>query len=382
MNTCWNAILKAIWNKMIVLRNIYRNKLRNILTLLGVAAGILVFVTSFSVSSGFKSQIMDLIKRYSIDITVQAKGAATPLLSRIAVADYLKLRDLPYVRDVSSLIIGSIKASWNSYFIIAGISSSEALSSKFVMIEGRPPLSGRRELILGSLAAEQLNYRPGNKIVLFESEVFTITGIYSSGSRIMDSAAVLDIADAQRLLKTDQYINMAFIQVEPGSDAQQAIGRIQERFPNLSALTSADFPGQVRMFHTVNLFVWVISLISLFTCCIVVMNTFFMAVSERTKEIGILMAVGWSRFRIFRMILGEVMIICLAGGVIGNVAGLIFFFAISRMNDIGLGWMPTTIPAEIVAQSLAISIGLGIVCSSYPAIVASMLLPVDALRYE
>jgi putative ABC transport system permease protein len=367
---------------MIVLRNIYRNKLRNFLTLLGVAAGILVFVTSFSVSSGFKSQITNLIKRYSIDLTVQAKGAATPSMSRIPVSDYLKLRDVPYVRDVSSLIIGSVKASWNSYFVIAGISSSEALSSKFVMVEGRHPLPGRRELILGSLASGQLNYRPGNKIVLFDNEVFTVTGIFSFGSRIMDSAAVLDISEAQRLLKIDQYINMAFIQLEPGSDLQQVMEHIQKHFPNLSAQKSSDFHGQVRMYHTIDLFVWVISLISLFTCCIVVMNTFFMAVSERTKEIGILMAVGWSRFRVFRMILGEAMIICLAGGVIGNIAGLIFFAVINRTHDIGLGWMPTSIPPEIVAQSLAISIGLGIVCSCYPAIVASMLLPVDALRYE
>jgi putative ABC transport system permease protein len=367
---------------MIVLRNIFRNKLRNFLTLLGVAVGILVFVTSFSVSSGFKSQITDLIKRNSIDITVQAKGAATPLVSRIAVSDFLKLRSEPSVRDVSSLIIGSIKVSWNSYFIIAGISSSETLLSKFVMIEGRPPQPGRRELILGSLAAGQLNYRSGNKILLFDDEVFTITGIYNFGSRIMDSAAVLDIADAQLLLKTDQYINMAFIQLEIGSDARQVMERIQKRFPNLSVQTSADFHSQLRMFHTIDMFVWVISLISLFTCCIVVMNTFFMAVSERTKEIGILMAVGWSRFRIFRMILGEAMIICLAGGILGNVAGFIFFSVINRINDIGLGWMPTSIPPEIVSQSLAISIGLGIICSCYPAVVASMLLPVDALRYE
>jgi putative ABC transport system permease protein len=183
-------------------------------------------------------------------------------------------------------------------------------------------------------------------------------------------------------LKTDQYINMAFIQLEPGCDDRQVIDRIQKRFPNLSIQASADFPGQVRMFNTINLFVWVISLISLFACCIVVMNTFIMAVSERTKEIGILMAVGWSRFRIFQMILCEAIIICLAGGIIGNVVGLIFFSVINRTNDIELWLMPTSIPPVIVAQSLAISIGLGIVCSCYPAIVASMMLPVDALRYE
>jgi len=367
---------------VLALKNIYRNKLRNFLTLLGVAAGIAVFVTSLSVSNGFKEQITDLIKKYSIDITVQSKGAATPLMSRIAVSDYLRLRDVAGVRDVSSLVLGSVKAPWNPYFIVAGISSGEALSSKFAMLEGRPPVPGRKELILGSLASAQLHYRPGNKIVLIDSEVFTVTGIYTFGSRIMDAAAVLDITDAQRLLKTDQYVNMAFIQVDPGIDPGLIMERIQELLPNLSVLRSADFTGQVRMFNTVNFFVWVISLISIFTCCIVVMNTLFMAISERTREIGVLMAIGWSRFMIFRMILTEAVIICLAGGIAGDVGGLLFLSVLNRMNVIGVGWMPASIPPEIVAASFALSLGLGVVSACYPAFIASKLLPVDALRYE
>jgi putative ABC transport system permease protein len=367
---------------MIAIRNIFRNKLRNLLTLIGVAAGIAVFVTSHSVSAGFKDQIAGIIRKYSIDITVQAKGAATPIMSRINVTDYLQLRDVEGVADVSSVILGSIRTPWNPYFIIAGISSAEALSTKLTLVEGRFFVPGKREIILGKLAAERLDYHPGSKILLPGEELFTITGMYSFGSRMIDGAAIFDLDDAQRLLKSADYVNIAFIQVRPGDDVRQVTDEIGRRFPHLSALPSADFSGQVRMFNTVNIFVWIISLISLFTCCIVVMNTLLMAVSERTKEIGILMAVGWSRFMVYRMILKEAVIICFAGGVAGNIGGLLFLVLLNEMKTLGVGWFPLAIPAAIVLKSLALSVVLGIAGSFYPAVVAIKLLPGEALRYE
>jgi putative ABC transport system permease protein len=367
---------------VIAVRNLLRNKLRNLLTLLGVAAGIAVFVTSHTVSAGFEDQIAEIIRKYSINLTVQSKGAATPIMSRIDISDYLELRDVEGVGDVSSVILGSIRTPWNPYFIIAGISSAEALSTKFTLVEGRFFVPGKREILLGKLAAERLDYHPGNKILLPAEELFTITGLYSFGSRMLDGAAIFDLEDAQRLLRSDGYVNLAFIQVKPGNDVRQVTDEISERFPHLSAIPSADFSGQVRMFNTINVFVWVLSLISFFTCCVVVMNTLLMAVSERTKEIGILMAVGWSRFMVYRMILKEAIMICLAGGVAGNIAGLLFLFLLNGMKALGVGWIPLSIPAGVALKSLALSVVLGIASSLYPAIVAVKLLPAESLRYE
>ncbi len=341
-----------------------------------------MFVSSHSVSNGFKTQIQDMVKSYGIDISVQEKGAATPIISRIPVQEYRALQGLAGVKDISALTIGSIRAPWNPYFLIAGISSVEALAGKISILEGHFFTPGRREVILGAVAAEELGYSVGNRIFLTDDEIFSITGIFSLGSPVVDGAAVLDLQDAQRLLKQEDFINMAFLQLKPGGKPETVIEQIGWRFPALTAFRSGETVGQIRMFQTVELFVRIISAISLFTCCIVVMNTLFMAISERTREIGILLAVGWSRLMIFRTILTEAVILCLLGGVVGNIIGLVSLWCFSRTRVVGFGWIPFSIPAIIVAESIGLAVVLGIISSFYPALFASSLLPADALRYE
>lgn len=367
---------------MIALRNLQRNKLRTLLTLLGVAAGISVFVSSLSISSGFKSQLQDIIKNYSIDITVQSKGAATPAYSEINISDYNELHNIEGVKDTSSLIIGSINTPWNPYFLIAGLSSVEALSGKFGIVEGRPFTAGHNEIMLGELAAKHLKYNINNKIVLADKEIFLITGIYSLGSRIPDGGAVLDLKDAQRLLKKGDKINLAFINIKSEARPQDVIERIHKRFPHLSAVLSGDFIGQIRLFKAIDLFVWAVSVISVFTCGLVVMNTFFMAIAERTREIGIMLAIGWTRFMIFRIILYEAICLSFTGALFGNLLAILLLNILNNTNTLGLGWLPSVVPAAVVLKSLYLSVILGSLGSAWPAFLASRLLPVKALRHE
>jgi putative ABC transport system permease protein len=108
-----------------------------------------------------------------------------------------------------------------------------------------------------------------------------------------------------------------------------------------------------------------------------------MAVSERTREIGILMAIGWGRSMIMKTIILEALILCLAGGFIGNLLGLFQNWAFNVLNPEELAWLvPVSIPWEISLESIGLALLLGIAGSLYPALRASRLLPAEALRYE
>jgi putative ABC transport system permease protein len=166
------------------------------------------------------------------------------------------------------------------------------------------------------------------------------------------------------------------------ANPQDVLERIQGRFPQLSAKPAADFVNQIRLFKTVESVVWVISMISLVTCCVVVMNTFIMVVSERTKEIGILMAVGWSKVRIINVLLSEAAALCLLGSLLGNSLALLYFRILNHLDTIGFGWTPQAIPADILVLSMGASLGAGLLGSLYPAVRASRLSPAAALRSE
>lgn len=367
----------------IAIKNLFRHKLRTLMTLLGATIGISAFVSLTSFSNGFRTQLEDMVKSYSIDITVMSKGAATPTGSMISVSDYKELSRMKHVRGASSLVVGPVTSPWNPYFLVFGLSSMESFLNKLGIVEGRVIVPGRKEVLMGERAAQRFKIKVNDKIFLAQQELFTVVGISSSGSRIIDGGAVLDIKDAQQLLRRYDTCNMAFLQVDIGSDAGQVAAEVNRRFQNLTAVKSGEFIAQYRVIKTVGVFAWVVSIIAFITCCIIVMNTFLMVVSERTKEIGILMAIGWSRAMMMKVFILESMVICFLGGIFGNVTavGALWFF--HAMNPEGLGWLvPTSVSAGVMLESIGLSLVLGIAGSLYPAFRASSLVPSEALRYE
>ena len=121
----------------------------------------------------------------------------------------------------------------------------------------------------------------------------------------------------------------------------------------------------------------IVALISLVVGGVGIMNIMFVSVTERTREIGLRMAIGARSSDILTQFLVESVILCLSGGLFGILTGRIASVVISSV----LGWPTATSPSAI-AMSVAVSAGIGIVFGFYPAWRASKLNPIDALRYE
>ncbi len=148
-------------------------------------------------------------------------------------------------------------------------------------------------------------------------------------------------------------------------------------------MRGGDFVGQISLIQTVDTAAWAISIIALISSCIVVMNTLVMAVSERTKEIGVLMAIGWSRSRIMRTIIWESLIICFVGGLLGNLMGLALLWGLQFVHSSGLLlWASVSGIPRTILLTMGISLLLGLVSSLYPAFLSTRLLPAEALRHE
>jgi len=366
---------------MIALRNLIRNKLRTFLTLSGVSIGIAMYVGVTSYAENLKAELK-LLFTNQYELIVQSKEATSPFSSAISQKDYERLAEQEGIESVPAIIVESIKISKSPYFILAGTSSIEPLLTSISIVDGRLPDLRKQEIIVGKKAALKLHWNLNETIELGGGRSFMIAGIYATGSRLFDTGMIMNIEDAKRVLNRPDTINIVLIRPQKGYAVSRLLLRIKDEFPGLSVMQSRDLLGQIQFVQVVDAVSKGLSLIAVIIAGVFVSNTMLMAITERTREVGILMAIGWSRLMISRTIVAETLIICTLGGILGDGLGFLMLWMFSNSGIIGLDWATAALNPGIIFKSIMLSVILGLVCSFYPALVASRLSPVQALRYE
>ena len=124
---------------------------------------------------------------------------------------------------------------------------------------------------------------------------------------------------------------------------------------------------------------WAISLLAIVVGGLGIINTMLMSVFERTREIGVLKSVGWSKKRILSMIMGESIVLTIISGIIGSILGVLAVFILFKLNGDN---MTLIFNINIFIKAFLVALSVGILGGLYPAIKASRLSPTEALRYE
>ena len=180
------------------------------------------------------------------------------------------------------------------------------------------------EMILGKIAAESLNKTVGDNIDIFGEE-FKITGIYETGNFIQDGGAYVSINKLQNLTGNDNKVSSIAVKVNENANVTEVSNNIADEYPNeLSTTTAADQANRINdALGYVDTATWAISLLAILIGGVGVINTMIMSVYDRTREIGVLKAVGWRSRRILGMILGESIVLTLMAGVVGTAVGVV-----------------------------------------------------------
>ncbi len=177
-------------------------------------------------------------------------------------------------------------------------------------------------------------------------------------------------------------VTAVYITAESGADPAALAQSIEDDFDNLATISDVGEYGKVdqgvEFLDAANL---AISVLAVGIGAIGVMNTMIMSVLERTREIGILRAVGWSGTRILRMIIGESLILCVFAAAVGAALGVLATRAI-LMIDLIRNLLEPQYPLEIFLRALAVAVVVALLGAIYPAFRAVRLTPMEALRYE
>ena len=367
-----------------ILKNLFRRKGRTILTLVGISIGVAAIVGLGAVAQGLRAGFASITRGSQADLVLTKAGAMTALMSSVeeAVAD--ELRTWPEVADVDGVLFGNALVEGSSYLFFFGYDPEGFAIAHFRIVEGQGLAEARgvrgKPLILGRQAAQRFDKKVGDTLRITGS-AFRIVGLYETGDAFEDNGAVIPLREAQALTLQPRCVSMLYIKLRDPAKADRLRARVERRFPDLSLSTTAGFVEQEQMLQLVEGMAMAVAGLAVVIGGVVMTNTLWMSAFERTREIGLLRAVGWRRGRVLRLILGESLALALLGGLMGIGLGVATVFPLSRASPWMGAWGVQFSP-EIFARAIITVVVLGLVGGAYPAWWASRLLPLEALRYE
>ncbi len=375
-----------------IFKNLFRRKGRTILTLLGIAIGVAAIVALGAMAEGMRAGYTAMVSGSQADLVLTQAGMMDITMGGVeeTVAD--QLRAWPEVADVDGMLMGNVQAEASPYFFIFGYDPEGFAIAHFRIVEGQG--LGRRRvarsetghslqgkpLILGRGAAQSMGKEVGDALRI-TGGAFRIVGIYETGDAFEEGGAVIPLEEAQSLLLQPRRVSMFYIRLRDPGDEARLRARVERHFSDLILSTTSEFADRQQMIERMEVFAWAISGLAVVIGGVGMTNTLFMSVFERTREIGLLRALGWRRGRVLRLILGESLALSLLGGLVGIGMGvaavLLLRGSIPYMGTLGVQFSP-----ELFARALVTVAVLGLVGGAYPAWWASRLLPLEALRYE
>lgn len=364
----------------LIFKNIWRHKIRTILTVFGISIGIATIVIFGLIISGLEEAMGTYLKPGKTDFTVAKSGSADLILSYLDKEQVRKIKNTDGVEIIVPYVMAMVPSGKNPFFFVSGIEADKLEFVGAKITEGRV-YKNDNEVIVGKITVKNKNLKIGNEILLNQKN-YKIVGIFESGMQYQDSGAFMALAEAQRLQGISEMVNIVLVKVKNGFDVKEVAKKVEVSDKNLLAIMDlADIETIDQGTKMSNSISWTISLLAVIIGAIGVMNTIIMSVFERTREIGVLRAVGWGRLRIIKMILCESALIGVLAAIVGTLFGLAVVWAIMN-TEIGRSWIVVRYEFIIFIRAFIVSLGVVLLGSVYPAYKASRLLPTEALRHE
>lgn len=388
------------------------NKMRSILTMLGIIIGVAAVIALVSIGNGVKQDIQNSISSLGSNLLMVMPGAPrTPgvrpsqgSMKSLKVSDYQAISKLDGIKAASPYTANSyvsIYQSKNWTTTVSGVSSNFQDVNNWTMSEGRFISSKNvenreRVAVVGQTVVKNLfaGEDPVGKEIRVKNIPFRVIGVLNSkGNGTMgndqDDVIFIPYTTAMERVEGVDYLRMVYV---VASD-DNGIDRLQSDIENLLRVRHSIKDTNLDDFNiqnmksimetmeqttgTLTLFLGAVAAISLVVGGIGIMNIMLVSVTERTREIGIRKALGATYFVIVTQFLIEAVVISLMGGLIGIALGI----GASKLIGLASG-MSTVISVPTIVLSFAFSMAIGLVFGIYPARKAAKLNPIDALHYE
>ena len=392
--------------------SILKNKMRTLLTMLGIVIGVGAVIVMVAVGNGAQLQIKNQISSLGTNLIIVMPGSGTPggvnqgagSYNRLTVDDATKLKregtTFAAVSPVVSARIQAITAQGNWRTLVNGVSTDYLAirnwsPSSGTFFDESDVLSGRKVAVLGATVANNLfpGVDPVGQQIQLGKVPFTIIGVMAAkgqnaGGMDQDDVILVPYTTAQSRLSGNVRIGQILVSAQSTDEMAAAQDEASQIMRNAHHLDGAPDDFTVRnqteitdamsgTTRVMSALLAAIASISLLVGGIGIMNIMLVSVTERTREIGIRMAIGARGADVLTQFLVESVVMSLLGGFIGLAAGYGGAALLGHLT----GWATST-PISSVAIAVGFSAAVGVFFGFYPARKAAGLNPIQALRYE
>ena len=364
------------------LRGLLARPLRTLLTVLGIALAVAGFVALTGLTAGVQHSFSSGIDENGADVVVSQRSAFNLVSSTVPTSLGPALAAVPNVAAVSGILLNITTADEAANIVMAGWPSDSFLWRDMPLVAGRLPVAGDAwPVILGKSIASALDKKVGDTVEL-QFQPYTIVGISAFSSMLNQNSAIVPLEGLRQLLSQNDVFTLYEVKLErPLDKGEIAAARAQLAVAaaGFEVGDTEQFASSIRVFDLLQAIARTISLVVMAMASVAVANTLLMAVNERTFEIGVLAALGWSPRRILRLIVIEGVLMSAAGGVTGILLGAAAMQLAARTR-FAAGLIVPYLSGWSVTQALIFVLIAGPVGAIYPAWRATRLLPAEALR--
>jgi putative ABC transport system permease protein len=399
-------------------RNVWRNRRRSLLTVMAIGLGLAFNIFLRGITDGWHDEMVDNSVRAEIGhIQIHRAGyRAQPSINKtLPDADKVEhaVRNLPGVVGSSFRVIGSglVSTADNSSGVeILGVDPSQEQTVTTIqrtIVKGTYLVTdAERPILIGESLANRLKASLGDKIVLMVqaadgsmgAQLFRLVGIFRSGSPQLDDGVVYVLrSDAQALFSLGDRLTEAVLLLRSSRDVDPTVAALTRDLhgADVEILPWWEVAPFIKQFIEIDdAFFYVIALIFFVVISIGILNTLTMSIFERTREFGVMMALGTKPAQVVRLVVQEAVVLGLVGAAVGGAFGsaaTLFFAKVGiNLGAVNAGAAATGITSSVVYtqltagnlifSSIAVLVVV-LVVALYPAIRASRLKPVEAIRY-
>ena len=387
--------------------SIRERKLRSGLTVLGIVIGIAAIIALVSIGEGTNAAITDALGSLGANtLFITSGGGGAGGFGPPTSSTSLVKKDLTTIQSIKGidLAIGMAVKSESVTFkdetkrlSFFGMDTREA--QKFFedlgvvqLQSGRFFNSGEKNVVVlgATVAANSFSdeLKVGDKLEVGDGKIKVIGILKETGSSTYDSIFIAPIDDISETPGNPEY-TIILAKADNPSTLDDIADKVQEKLDDLhgkqtfAVFTSKQLTEQIAtVTNTLSIVLGGIAGIALIVAGIGIANTMFMSIVERTREIGIMKAIGATDRNIIEIFLMEAALIGLIGGIVGDILGVLFSNILGViLTNYGLTFT-TAVTPELLLIGMGFSIGVGVLFGFIPARKAAKMHPIEALRYE